>query len=73
VLGPPYPRRAAQEALKADKIRHIGISSHSPDVALKAVFSDLFETIMFPFNFVTNEAASKLVPLAKKTTSASSP
>ena len=73
VVGPGGGMEIAQEALQAGKIRHIGISSHSPDVALKAVSSGLFETIMFPFNFVTNEAASKLVPLAKKTMSASSP
>jgi len=66
VLGPGGGMEAAQEALKAGKIRHIGITSHSPDVAQKAVSSGLFETIMFPFNFVTNEAASNLVPLAKK-------
>jgi predicted aldo/keto reductase-like oxidoreductase len=66
VLGPGGAMEAAQEALKAGKIRHIGITGHSPDVAQKAVASGLFETIMFPFNFVNNEAASKLVPLAKK-------
>jgi aryl-alcohol dehydrogenase-like predicted oxidoreductase len=66
VIRPGGGIEAAQEALKAGKIRHIGITSHSPDVAQKAVSSGLFETIMFPFNFVTNEAASKLVPLAKK-------
>jgi predicted aldo/keto reductase-like oxidoreductase len=66
VLGPGGGMEIAQEALQAGKIRHIGISSHSPDVALKAVSSGLFETIMFPFSFVTNEAASKLVSLAKK-------
>ena len=55
----------AQEALKAGKIRHIGMSSHSLKVALKAVSSDHLETIQFPFNFVSNEAANELVPLAK--------
>jgi predicted aldo/keto reductase-like oxidoreductase len=66
VVEPGGGMEVAQEALQAGKIRHIGISSHSPDVALKAVSSSYFETIMFPSNFVTNEAASKLVPLAKK-------
>jgi len=66
VVGPGGGMEAAQEALQAGKIRHIGISSHSPDVALKAVSSGLFETIMFPFNFVENDAADKLVPLARE-------
>ena len=66
VLGPRGAMEAAQEALRAGKIRHIGITSHSMDVALKAVPSGHFETIQFPFNFVTNEPARELVPLAQK-------
>ena len=66
VLGPNGAMEAAQEALQAGKTRHIGITSHSMDVALKAVPSRHFETIQFPFNFVTNEPAEELVPLAQK-------
>ena len=66
VLGPGGGIEAAQEALEAGKIRHIGMSSHNVDVARKAITSGYFETILFPFNFVENDAADKLVPLAKK-------
>jgi len=66
VLGPNGAMEAAQEALRAGKIRHIGITSHSMDVALKAVPSGHFETVQFPFNFVTNEAATELIPLAQE-------
>jgi predicted aldo/keto reductase-like oxidoreductase len=66
VLGPGGGMEAAREALETGKIRHIGITSHSPDVAQSAITSGLFETVMFPFNFVADEAASTLVPLAKK-------
>ena len=66
VLGPDGAMEAAQEALRAGKIRHIGITSHSMEVALKAVPSGYFETIQFPFNFVTHEPASELVPVAKR-------
>ena len=66
VLGPDGAMEAAQRALEAGKVRHIGITHHSMDVALKAVPSGHFETIQFPFNFVTNEPAEKLVPLAQK-------
>ena len=66
VLGPGGAMEAAQEALQAGKIRHIGMSGHSLDVALEAVPSGLFETIQFPFNFVTSEPADELVPLARE-------
>jgi len=65
VLGPNGAMEAAQEALRAGKIRHIGITSHSMDMALKAVPSGHFETIQFPFNFVTHEPAKELLPLAE--------
>ena len=57
---------AAQKALETGKIDHIGISSHNLDVAEKAVSSDLFEMILFPFNFVNNDPADQLVFLAKE-------
>jgi predicted aldo/keto reductase-like oxidoreductase len=64
VLGPGGALESAQQALEAGKIRHIGITSHSLDVALKAVASGLFETVQFPFNFVADEPIEKLLPLA---------
>jgi len=65
VLGPGGAMEAAQAALQAGKIRHIGITSHSMDVALIAVPSGHFETIQFPFNFVTSEPLDELIPLAQ--------
>lgn len=56
----------AQEALEAGKIRHIGFSSHSREMALKLVASGHFETVQFPFNLISNEAVDELVPLARK-------
>ncbi len=66
VLGPGGAMEAAQEALQAGKIRHIGMSSHSLEVALKAVPSGHFETIQFPFNFVNHNPANELVPLTQE-------
>jgi predicted aldo/keto reductase-like oxidoreductase len=66
VLGPGGAMEAAQEALQTGKIRHLGFSSHSLDVALKAVASGHFETIQFPFNFVNNDPADELVSLAQQ-------
>jgi predicted aldo/keto reductase-like oxidoreductase len=65
VLGPGGALEAAHAALDAGRVAHVGISSHSMDVALTAVQSGLFETIQFPLNFVTDEAAMRLVPLAR--------
>jgi hypothetical protein len=51
---------------KAGKIRHIGVTSHQLDVAKELVKSDRFETIMFPFNFITREPADELLPLCRE-------
>jgi predicted aldo/keto reductase-like oxidoreductase len=66
VLGPGGAMEAAQEALQAGKVRHIGITSHSMDVALKAVPTGHFETMQFPFNYVTSEPAQELIPLCRE-------
>jgi predicted aldo/keto reductase-like oxidoreductase len=66
VTSPGGSLEAAREALQAGKIRHIGISSHNLDIAIKAVKSGLFETIQFPFNYVTREPADELIPLAQE-------
>ena len=42
-LGPGGAMEAAQRALEAGTIRHIGVTSHSMDVASQAVSSGLFE------------------------------
>ena len=55
-----------EKAKQAGKIRHIGITSHQMDAAKLEVQSDKFETIMFPFNFITNEPAKELLPLCRE-------
>jgi predicted aldo/keto reductase-like oxidoreductase len=54
-----------EDARKAGKIRHIGASSHQMDVAKEIVKSDRFETLLFPFNFITSEPAKELLPLCR--------
>ena len=66
VLDPNGPLVLLEEAKNAGQIKHIGITSHQIDVAKEAVKSDRFETIMFPFNFVTCEPAEELLPLARE-------
>jgi len=64
VLAPGGPLDVVREAQASAKVRHIGLTSHSMEIVLKAVRSGYFETIMFPFNFITDEAAQQLLPLA---------
>jgi len=64
VLAPGGPLDVVRQAQASGVVRHIGLTSHSMTIALKAVQSGHFETIMFPFNFIANEAAQELIPLA---------
>ncbi len=66
ILKPGGALEGAKEALEKGKIRHIDMSIHTLDVALKAVTTSHFETVQVPFNFVTIEPANELVSLAKK-------
>lgn len=47
---------ALEEAKAMEKIRHIGITSHSLDLLRIAVESGKFETIMYPYNIVEDQA-----------------
>ena len=66
ILNPKGPMTVLEEAKKEGKIGHIGVTSHQIDTAKELIKSDRFETIMFPFNFVSSEAANELIPLAKR-------
>lgn len=66
VLGPDGPMSVVEKARAAGMVRHIGITCHQIDVARKAVMTERFETIMFPFNFITSEAADELLPLCRR-------
>lgn len=48
--------QALLQAKKEGKIGHIGITFHSLDVLKHAIESGLFETVMYPFNIVENQA-----------------
>ena len=66
VLDPNGPMRALEEARRAGVVGHIGITSHSLDVAREAVKTGRFDTVQFPFNFIECEAADELLPLARQ-------
>ncbi len=66
VIAPGGPLSVAQQARTEGAVRHIGITSHSMATARAAVKTGYFETIMFPFNFITSEAADELLPLVRE-------
>jgi len=66
LIGPRGPIPVMQDAKRSGLVKHIGITTHSMDVAKEAVKSGHFETIMFPFNFVTSESATELLPLTRQ-------
>ena len=66
ILAPNGPISVVTRAKDHGLINHIGISCHSLDIAKQAVASERFDTIMFPFNLITCEAADELLPLARK-------
>lgn len=52
---------AAVEAKKAGLIRHIGLTSHRLDVAMESAKSGLFDTIQFPFSYLSSDGDIELV------------
>jgi len=54
------------QAKNEGKIRHIGITSHSIEVAEEAVDSGLYETIQFPLSLISSERDLALIERAKK-------
>ena len=57
---------AAEEAKKAGKIRHIGITNHRLAVAKEAIESGLYETLQFPFSYLSGEQEIELVNMCKE-------
>ena len=53
-------------AREAGQIRHLGVTSHSLEMAIRLVQTGLFSTVQFPFNFVEIEAAPVSHPLARE-------
>lgn len=52
---------ALLKAKAQGKIRHIGITNHRLRVAEEAINSGLYETLQFPFNYLSGEAELRLV------------
>lgn len=57
---------AMVKAKEQGKIRHIGITNHRLAVAEEAVSSGLYETLQFPFSYLSGEKEWKLVEKCQK-------
>lgn len=57
---------AMLEAQAQGKVRHIGITNHRLAVAVEAAESGLYETIQFPFSYLSTEGELELVRLCRK-------
>lgn len=56
---------AMEQAKKEGKIRHIGITAHKLQVAKDAVNSGLYETLQFPFSYLSSEKEDELVKMTE--------
>jgi len=54
------------EAKAQGKIKHIGVTAHKIEVAMECVASGLYETMQFPFSYLSSEKELELVAACKK-------
>lgn len=54
------------EAKEQGKIRHIGVTAHLLNVAFELVESGLYETLQFPFSYLSGEREIELVEACKQ-------
>lgn len=66
IVQPGGPYDIACALRDAGRVGHIGVTSHNLSVALQMVRDDRFETLMFPFNFITREPLDELIPLCRQ-------
>jgi uncharacterized protein len=73
-LEPDYERitgsdgalEAVSRAKEEGKVRHLGLTSHSIEMAIKLLKTGLFSTVQFPFNFIESKPVDELHPLARE-------
>ncbi|MEE9912156.1 MAG: aldo/keto reductase [Deltaproteobacteria bacterium] len=66
VTGPGGAMEALLKAKDQGKVLHIGLTSHSLAMAVRAVQTDLFSSIQFPFNFIEIAAKDELFKIANE-------
>lgn len=66
VTGPQGALEALVRVREAGKVRHIGVTSHSLEMALRLVRTGLFATVQFPFNLIEEAAKDELIGAARQ-------
>jgi predicted aldo/keto reductase-like oxidoreductase len=66
IFGADGAMEALLAAQQAGKIRHIGLTCHQVDRALRLIQTGKFATVQVPYNFNEDLAATELLPLAEK-------
>jgi len=66
VMAPGGAMEALLKARDQGKVLHIGLTSHSLSMAIRAVKTDLFSSIQFPFNFIEIAAKDELFKIANE-------
>jgi predicted aldo/keto reductase-like oxidoreductase len=66
VMAPGGVLDFLKEKKREGVVHHIGITSHRLETILKALKTDEFATIQFPFNYIENDAGRELFPLARR-------
>ena len=54
------------KAKEQGKIRHIGVTSHKMDVARECIESGLYETLQYPFSYLSSEKELELVEMCRE-------
>lgn len=63
IIAPGGALGALYEAWDEGKIRHLGITSHNPELLTEIVEEDIFETILVPYNYLTTKPTEELLSL----------
>lgn len=58
--------QTCKEARRKGQINFIGISSHRPNILVKAIKTGEFDTVLVPLNILTPQATEELLPVAKE-------
>ena len=63
IRGPGGALEGLLEAKDEGMINHLGITSHSPELMMEVLREGIFETVMIPYNYLTQRPAEGLLPL----------
>ncbi len=65
-MNPQGSLEMCKKARSEGLVDFIGITSHKPEVLVRAIETNEFDTVLVPLNVVTRQALENLIPLAKE-------